>query len=50
MKFTLSVRSFHVAGHAADVGLPAELPFGADLAGHAGHLDGEAGRVDRPSC
>ena len=26
------------AGHAADVGLAAELPFGADLAGHAGHF------------
>ena len=29
------------ARHAFDPGLPAELPFGADLAGHAGHLGGE---------
>ena len=29
------------AGHAADLGLAAELAFGADLAGHARHLAGE---------
>src|SRR5207302_1848792 len=29
------------AAHASDVGLAAELAFGADLAGHAGHLAGE---------
>ena len=29
------------AGHALDLGLPAELAFGADLAGHAGDLGGE---------
>src|SRR5207248_7469093 len=40
------------AGHVADVGLAAEPALGADLAGDAGHLRGEAGelidhRVDR---
>src|SRR5207248_1126334 len=29
------------AGHAFDLGLPAELAFGADLAGHAGDLGRE---------
>ena len=29
------------AGHALDLGLAAELAFGADLAGHAGHFRGE---------
>ena len=29
------------AGHALDLGLAAQLAFGADLAGHAGHLGGE---------
>ena len=29
------------AGHALDVGLAAELAFGADLAGHAGDFGGE---------
>ena len=29
------------AGHALDVGLAAQLAFGADLAGHAGHFGGE---------
>ena len=29
------------AGHAAHVGLAAELAFGADFAGHAGHFGGE---------
>ena len=31
MKLTLSVRSFHVPETPFDVGLPAELAFGADL-------------------
>ena len=40
------------AGHARHRGLPAQLSFGADLAGHAGHFGGEAvelieHRVDR---
>src|SRR5207248_481820 len=40
------------AGDAADVGLPAELAFGADFAGDAGHFGGERAelidhRVDR---
>ena len=38
---TDSVRSFHVPGDAGHVGLPAELPVGADLAGDPGHLGGE---------
>src|SRR5262249_5636383 len=33
------------ACHAADVGLSAELAFGADFAGHAGHLGGERGEL-----
>src|SRR5207248_584955 len=32
-------------GHAADLSLSAELPLGADLAGDAGHLRGEAGEL-----
>ena len=31
MKLTLSVRSFHVPDDALDLGLAAELAFGADL-------------------
>ena len=41
MKLTLSVRSFQVPATPGTCGLAAELAFGADLAGHAGHLDGE---------
>ena len=37
----MSVRSFHEPGHPFDVGLPAELPFGADLFGDARDLGGE---------
>src|SRR5205085_379354 len=29
------------ARHSLDLGLPAQLPIGADLAGHTGHLAGE---------
>ena len=52
MKFTLSVRSFHVPATPFDVGLAAELAFGAHFAGHAGHFRGERAqlidhRVDR---
>ena len=43
MPLTESVRSFHVPRHALDAGLAAELAFGADLAGHAGHF-----RRERP--
>ena len=32
MKLTLSVRSFHVPATPRDLGLAAELAFGADLA------------------
>ena len=43
---------FPRAGHVFHVGLPAELSFGADFAGHAGHFRGERAelidhRVDR---
>ena len=41
MKFTLSVRSFHVPRHAFDLGLAAELALGADLARDARDLVGE---------
>ena len=41
MKFTLSVRSFHVPDTPAHVGLAAELALGADLARDARHLRGE---------
>ena len=41
MKFTLSVRSFQVPPTPGHVGLAAELAFGADFAGHAGHFTGE---------
>ncbi len=40
-KLTLSVRSFHVPATPSDVGLAAELAFGADLARHARDLAGE---------
>ena len=33
------------AGHALHLGLAAELAFGADLAGHAGHLGGEGAEL-----
>ncbi len=42
MELTLSVRSFHVPATPRHLRLTAELAFGADLAGHAGHLGGEA--------
>ena len=38
------------AGHALDVGLAAELAFGADFLRDARHLGGEASSADRPSC
>ena len=41
MKFTLSVRSFQMPDDALHVGLAAQLSFGADLLGDAGHLGGE---------
>ena len=42
MKLTLSVRSFQTPADALDLGLAAELALGADLAGDAGDLGGEA--------
>ena len=45
MKFTLSVRSFQVPATPSHVGLPAELAFGADFAGHAGHFGGERAKL-----
>ena len=48
--FTLSVRSFHDAGDALDLGLAAELALGADLARDARDLVGERRRAGRPSC
>ena len=42
IRLTLSVRSFQVPGDALDLGLAAELALGADLAGDAGDLRGEA--------
>ena len=42
MKLTLSVRSFQVPRDALDLGLAAQLAFGADLLGDAGHLGREA--------
>ena len=41
MKLTLSVRSFQVPETPLDLGLAAELAFGADLLRDAGHLGGE---------
>ena len=38
MKFTLSVRSFQVPDDALHLGLAAQLAFGADLRGDAGHF------------
>ena len=38
------------AGHALDLGLAAELAFGADFAGHAGHFGGERASADPPWC
>ena len=38
IEFTLSVRSFQSPGDARHLGLAAELAFGADFAGHAGHF------------
>jgi hypothetical protein len=40
MALTVSVR-FPGAGHPGHVGLAAQLPLGADLAGDPGHLGGE---------
>ena len=45
MRFTLSVRSFQVPGHALDLGLAAQLAFGAHLARHARHLGGEGAEL-----
>ena len=42
MKLTESVRSFQVPATPGTCGLAAELAVGADLAGDAGHLGGEA--------
>src|ERR1700733_3124715 len=42
MTLTVSVRSFHVPATPGTWPLPAEAPFGADLAGHARHFAGEA--------
>ena len=52
IELTLSVRSFQVPATPGTCGLAAELALGADLAGHAAHLAGEAvelvdHRVDR---
>ena len=38
------------AGDALHLGLAAELAFGADLAGHAGHFRRRTSRAGRPSC
>ena len=50
MKFTESVRSFHVPGHALHLRLAAELAFGAHFARHARHFRGERARAGPPSC
>ena len=50
MKLTLVGEVLPGAGHAFDLGLAAELAFGADLAGHAGHFRGERAAAGRPSC
>ena len=50
MKFTLVGQVLPGAGDALHVGLAAELAFGADFAGHAGHFGGERTEADRPSC
>ena len=42
IELTLSVRSFQVPADARDLGLAAELAFGADLARDARDLGGEA--------
>ena len=52
MKFTLSVRSFHVPRHARHLRLAAQLSVGAHFARHARHFSGERvelvhHRVDR---
>jgi len=41
MKFTLSVRSFHVAGDAGYLRLSAEFAVGADFARYTRHFSGE---------
>src|SRR5436190_12916636 len=41
MKLTLSVRSYHVPATPLTPARPAQLPFGADLAGDAAHFRGE---------
>ena len=38
MKFTLSVKSFHVPATPLHIGLTAELTFGTDFTGHASHF------------
>ena len=45
MALTLSVRPFHVPATPLTSAWPPSLPFGADLAGHAGHLAGEGVEV-----
>jgi hypothetical protein len=43
MKFTESVRSFHVPAHVGHLRLPAQLAVRAHLAGHSRDLVGEDG-------
>ena len=50
MKFTLSVRSFHVPATPCTFGLAAEFSFGTHLAGHARHFRRERARAGPPSC
>ena len=50
IELTLSVEVLPGAGDARHLGLAAELALGADLAGDAGHLLGEAAQRVRPSC
>ena len=45
IRLTLSVRSFQVPATPFTLRLAAELAFGADLAGHAGHFGGEGGEL-----
>jgi hypothetical protein len=50
MTLTLSVKSFQVPATPGTKGLAAELAFGADFAGDAGHFGGERRSADRPWC
>ena len=50
MKFTLSVRSFHVPATPFTSRLAAEDALGADLARHARHFRGERATAGPPSC